>query len=285
MTIKRSTGLVDKLNGIVVDLVSNGSFTSDTTGWTQQNSATLTSVASGVSGNCLQIASPNGSVGKAYQDITTIVGKVYKVSLYFKKGTGATGSFTIGSSVSPALYFTSASLSDAGWTQYTASFIAQTTTTRLTLISDSTNTGETALFDSVQLYRHFGGFKSIMDGGALKIYKGTQAADADTGASDSNLLVTVTLNSTATGLTFDSSVAGVCGKPSGDTWSGVIAQSGTATWFRFYEAGDDTTQTSTTAARFDGTVGVSSNDMIVGSTTLTNALTFAVNGFTYTEPK
>ena len=96
MALRLSTGLRNKLLGINTELITNGGFGSATTGWTASN-ATLASVASGQSGNCLEITETgSASPGQAYQDITTIIGRPYKLTLYFKKGTSDYGAFHLG---------------------------------------------------------------------------------------------------------------------------------------------------------------------------------------------
>lgn len=286
MTIKRSTGLVDKLNGVKTNKIINGTFESNAhDSWIANGSTTLTSPAGGVTGNALTVASPSGTAGSGYQDITTVVGRLYRVSWSFLKGTGASGSFMVGTTGSPSSILNIAAMTDATWAAYERAFIATATTTRITLQSDSTTVGETARFDNVAVEEVFDGLVDIMKNCHIDVYTGSQATNADTGASGANKLVTVSINSTGTGLTLDTSVNGVVSKPSADIWSGEISQSGTATWFRCYEAGDDPTTTNSTAARFDGTVGTSSTDMIVGSTSLTALLTFTINGFAYTATK
>ena len=286
MAIKRSTGLVDKQNGLKTNMVLNGSFESNAhDSWTANGSTTLTSPAGGTSGNALTVASPSGTAGSGYQDITTVVGRVYKISWYFQKGTGASGSVLVGTTALPSSILNVAAMTDASWTYYERAFIATATTTRITLQSDGTTLGVTARFDDVLVEEVLDGLIDIMKGCFIDVYSGTQAVNADTGAVGANKLVTVSVNSTGTGLTFSTSVNGVCSIPAGVAWSGQISQSGTATWFRCYQAGDDPTTTSTSAARFDGTVGTSGTDMVVGSTTLTTLLTFTVNGFAYTATK
>ena len=287
MTIKRSTGLVDKLNGVKVNKVTNGDFES-TLGaeWTTGAiGATLTNPSDGVSGKSLHLANSGAAAASVRQDITTVVGRIYKASIYFKKGTSVSGGFKIGTTSVDDSLVVSGALTDAAFTLYQVAFIASATTTRITLYNTSTVSSETSLFDSVIVEEVFDGFIEIMRGCKCNIYQGTMVTNADTAASGGNLLVTVSLNGSGTGLTFTESSNGIIEKPVADTWTGSIAQSGTATWFRFYEYGDDPHTLSTTAARFDGTVGTSSTDMIVGSTTLTYLLTYQINGFSYTAPK
>jgi hypothetical protein len=283
MAIKRSTGLVNKLNGIKTNKLLNGDFASDATSWTA-TSASLSSVGSGQSGNCLTITNSGAASGSAYQDVTTVIGRIYKLTLYFKKGSGVSGSVKVGTTGSPTSLIDGAALTDAAWTQYSYVFIASATTTRITLRSDSTTSSETALFDTVVLEEIFDGFIEIMRNCKCNVYTASQPANADAAATGT-LLVTVSNNSGADGFTFEESSNGVVAKATAETWSGSIAQTGTAAWARFYEQGDDVTQISTTAARFDCTLGTSGTDIIVGSTTCTQGLVFTINAFSYTAPK
>lgn len=284
MTIARSTGLVDKLNGIKTNKLLNGDFASNADNWTASG-ATLTTPSGGVTGNALTITNSGAASGSCYQDITTVVGRVYKISYAFKLGTGAAGgSVEVGTTGSPTALINGAAVTDAIWTTYSAVFIASATTTRITLRNESAVSAETARFDDVVCEEVFDGFVEIMRNCKCNVYTTPKPATADAAATGT-LLATVTLNETATGLTFDASVNGVVGKPSSEIWKGNISTTGTAFWFRFYESGDDPSLLSTTAARFDGTVGTSGTDMIVGSTTLTQDLKFEITGFSYTAPK
>ncbi|UJX40392.1 carbohydrate binding domain-containing protein [Desulfovibrio sp. JY] len=70
------------------NLVTNGTFNSDTTGWTAGNGAVLASVSGGVSGNCLRITNSGATNGYATQVFSGLtVGKLYKFSGSAKKGT------------------------------------------------------------------------------------------------------------------------------------------------------------------------------------------------------
>jgi len=63
-------------------------------------------------------------------------------------------------------------------------------------------------------------------------------------------------------------------------WTGVATQTGTAGWFRFCGDGTDPNTTSTTAIRFDGSIGTSGADLIVSSTAITSGATQTINTFT-----
>lgn len=132
-----------------------------------------------------------------------------------------------------------------------------------------------------------GSFKSIMDGGVLVLFSGTQPADADasenlynesTNPTGCKELLRVTLSgdtyafdSGANGLTFGDAVDGEILKAANVIWSGfgnaICGTSGVAaTWFRFYAKGGNAgtelsvsshfgEDTDATKIRFDGSCG------------------------------
>lgn len=67
-------------------------------------------------------------------------------------------------------------------------------------------------------------------------------------------------------------------------WQGTAVATGTAGWFRF--KGDNTSSSvpSTTAIRYDGSVGTSGSDMIVSSTAITSGAVQTLNRFEITIP-
>lgn len=69
------------------NLVLNGGFDSDTTGWTPGGSAILTSELGGKVGNCLMIKEGGSNDPRADQIITVVAGKVYRYRGYAKAGT------------------------------------------------------------------------------------------------------------------------------------------------------------------------------------------------------
>lgn len=72
------------------ELVSNGTFDSDTTGWAADGSALLSSVAGGVSGNCLQVTE-NGALNPATVQIIPVTqGRLYKITASVKQGSSST---------------------------------------------------------------------------------------------------------------------------------------------------------------------------------------------------
>ena len=106
-----------------------------------------------------------------------------------------------------------------------------------------------------------GSAKAALDGGRINIYAGAAPATADDAVGGATLLCAITLNSTGTGILFDTAaVNGVLAKKPSETWSGAIAATGTAAWYRHVAAADDGTL-STTAPRLQGTVALIDADL------------------------
>lgn len=89
------------------------------------------------------------------------------------------------------------------------------------------------------------------------------------------------------GLKFEYATAGSIVKLASQTWSGVIASTGTAGWFRLKGGiadadGDETS--SALSCRLDGSVAVSGGDMNLTSTSLVALATETISAFTPTEP-
>jgi hypothetical protein len=122
-----------------------------TTGWTDVDAAS-TIVASGQTGNCIQVAESGGAnPGKTYHDITTVIAQVYRLTYWFKKGTSATGKVMIGTTADEDSLSAGTAHSDATWTKYEIEFTPAATTTRITLKTDDATAGETSLFDTLSV--------------------------------------------------------------------------------------------------------------------------------------
>jgi hypothetical protein len=76
------------INVAATDLLTNGAFTTATTGWTAGNSATL-AVATGApfTEKYLLITAGASNYPYAYQDVTVVAGTVYKISYWQQRGT------------------------------------------------------------------------------------------------------------------------------------------------------------------------------------------------------
>lgn len=104
----------------------------------------------------------------------------------------------------------------------------------------------------------------------IKVYSGSQPATADTTATGT-LLVTLTCADPAWGAS-SAGVKTLAGVP----LSATAAATGTAGWARM--------QDSTGASVFDGSVGTSSADFIINSTSITSGQTVNLTSGTVTDP-
>ena len=120
------------------ELITNGTFDTNTTGWTAGNSATL-SVDSGR----LKVTNGTSSAGYAYQEITVEVGKRYTVNLEGITGTSASN-IRIGTSANAADYG-----NKIGSGLANISLTATSTTLYVTLKPNSNTNGNNAFFDNV----------------------------------------------------------------------------------------------------------------------------------------
>jgi len=192
-----------------VDLLQNGDFSVDTDpppGWTASG-ATLTTDAAGQVGNMMTVTSSGDALGKAYQDITTVVGKLYKLELYFKKGTSDDGKFMVGTTGDEDAIYDSGALTDAAWAAKSHSFEATATTTRITMQTTDPTTGETSLFDEIACYEITPNMTSGSDGpdgwqidSTLDVYR--QHNDGGTLTRDGSFYSLLTVSSSANDFMF-----------------------------------------------------------------------------------
>ncbi len=273
MALRLSTGLRNMLGGLNTTKVTNGTFTTDTTGWTA-STATLSSEAGGQSGNCLKVLG-NGGAGYAANTsaIVTKVGHIYRFSCYFKKGDGTNGRIKVGTAADDATHYDSGNITDATWTKYEAWFIATTTSTYITLTTDANAVYH--LYDTVVMEDESASLKDIFNLGEIRIYSGTQPTEADDVPTGTLLC---TIKNGANGITFDDTASGVLSKASGETWSGVCGNTGTAGWFRLI-APDDLGTDNTTDARIDGSIATSGGQLNFSSTAFTSGATQTITQF------
>lgn len=143
------------------NLLSNGKFTSDTTGWTAWGaSTTLASVAGGQDGNCLQATRVSHNGFGAAQKITTnfAVGDKVQMSAYVKQGTEATyymklqyytTSWSDLWAIGPLESSASWVRIDSGWQTVPAG----TTELRAVVSGYATSGSVTILFDEICVYK------------------------------------------------------------------------------------------------------------------------------------
>lgn len=279
MSLKRSTGFLNKLGGIKTNLLSNGTFDSDSTGWTAVDSSLSVS-----SGELVITESGGSNPGQAYQDIDTVPGRIYRLDADFKKGTADTGKILVGTTSDNDAILTSPAYSDATADTKTLVFIATEDTTRITLQTDDATAGETSLFDNVKVEEIVDGFQEIFRKCKISVYTGAQPSSANDAASGT-LLYTLTLNGDGTtGLTWGESVNGVISKNPNESWKGTAVATGTAGWFRVHEYGDDPSQASTTKARWDGAIAVSGAEANMSNTSVEAGAVQTATAFTFTQP-
>lgn len=125
-----------------------------------------------------------------------------------------------------------------------------------------------------------GALKNIMSGSLIKIYSGPVPDTADAAIGGTNMLLcTVSVNSTGTGVTFDTTaVNATIAKNPAEVWTGVNAAAGTASFYRLVAAGDDGTS-NTVQARIQGSIGLAGADMNFTSTALSLGATQTIDYF------
>lgn len=128
-------------------LIVNGGFDSDTSSWVDFN-ATLTSIAGGQAGNCLEITRVSGSAQSANQLITTTVGKLYKITGYVKSGTSGDEPYEIRDAAGNALV---SGITSGSWVAWEIVREADSDLTTLKLVKESSTAG-TMLFDTIVFY-------------------------------------------------------------------------------------------------------------------------------------
>lgn len=112
----------------------------------------------------------------------------------------------------------------------------------------------------------------LLDGGTLRIYGGTQPADADTAVTDQTLLAELTFGTPAFG-----DASGGVAEANAITQDSAANATGTATWFRALTSGGATV--------FDGSVGTSGANLNLNSVAIQAGATVSVTALTYTQPK
>lgn len=134
----------------------------------------------------------------------------------------------------------------------------------MALNSKLSNAGANAAADAVA---------RLVDNGYLRIYDGTQAADADTAIGAQVLLAELRFNATSAA----AAAAGVLTFNSFTADSSANA-SGTATWFRAL-------QSNGTSAVFDGSVGTSGANCNLNSVAISSGAAVSISSATYTQSK
>ena len=138
------------------NLVSNGNFSIDATGWTG-TACTVAKQSDGQANTGFQITRVSGTYQFASIPVTLVHGKSYRFSVYVKSGTSGNEAFSVGvGNGNRGIQHNASGTSSATWTRYTVDFIADTQTTEYEdtyiLLLKVSSTAGTMLFDSVELY-------------------------------------------------------------------------------------------------------------------------------------
>jgi hypothetical protein len=263
MAFRRSTGLRNKLLGKEINILSNPTFDSGTSGWSTSNAA-IASVAGGYSNNAVEITNSSTVKGQLYQIVNVKVGREYKFDGYIKAGTSSVR-LMIGTPTTPDLYYDSGVYSDnANWGHQVFYFEATDSQVQITVQLESTTSGDNGYADEMYLYDEASSIKEIFKNGKIKIYSGTQPASAND-APTGTLLVTITVNGTSQGISFNEASNGSISKNPTEVWSGTAVASGTAGWFRLQTYGD-TESLSEADERIDGAIATSGAELNMSNT-------------------
>jgi hypothetical protein len=134
------------------NVITNGSFDTDTDGWNAVDCTPL-SVAGGEFGNCLQITRDGGTsqyVGRSIPQLTA--SRLYRLSFYVKSGTSGNEQCSILINEAGVLLRQSmVAVSSNSWVQHVLIFTAGGTEDEIIIAKNSATAG-TMLFDEVCLY-------------------------------------------------------------------------------------------------------------------------------------
>jgi len=126
------------------ELVSNGTFDTDTSGWTAGNNAVLS-----VSSNRLRVGLNVTDYAYASQSFATEVGKIYVIT-FNSWGSNQAALWRLGTALTSNNVYQSAGNSDDNFSWHLA-FVAQSATTFLTLYANSTSNTGYAEYDNVSV--------------------------------------------------------------------------------------------------------------------------------------
>jgi hypothetical protein len=149
------------------ELAVNGDFSAPLESpWTWVPGSATGIVSGGVSGNCVQVANYGDLPGKLGQSIATVAGRVYRLKVYFKKGTSLSGQILIGTTLVDNSIYTSDAFTDGAWDLKTVYFSATGGTAWVTFINNDTAGANYSLWDglSVQSVYDPGGGSNFISG-------------------------------------------------------------------------------------------------------------------------
>ena len=137
------------------DLITNGTFTSTTTGWAVEGDQSISSVSGGQAGNCLQVQRGSGATQTVKQTYASFVlGKYYRIAAYIKNGSASSAKTWMrieGAAV--AHYEDSCHVTTSGsFVKVSFNFQAKTSSYEVMLRSSIGTNGQNILWDTVTLH-------------------------------------------------------------------------------------------------------------------------------------
>lgn len=141
LILDSSRGGLDRLGS---ELVTNRTFTTNTTGWTAANSAVLSVV-----GGQISIVNGAADYGAARQTITTVAGRWYQVSYDFVSVNGARGFFNVGTFAGNNGLYTSGAIASSR--SSTVVFLATQTSSFLSMGHWDNNAATEVRFDNISV--------------------------------------------------------------------------------------------------------------------------------------
>lgn len=164
---------------VLTEMVTNGEFTANTTGWTLANAATLSSVVGGKDGNCLQILCDGSDDPYAYQTITVQANHFYNLSVFANEGTAATYNVEVYDESNSANIYLSGDLTETAgdWSEEVSEVIEMPddcTSVTVKLIHRATAAAATTmLFDTCTLVHASAAITAVSAGIAGDVAAGT----------------------------------------------------------------------------------------------------------------
>ena len=138
--------------GLGPELVTNGHFNVDTTGWSALNGGVLSSEAGGIdSSNALKVLSGAANAGSAYQTVNVKAGRKYVLSQWHKNGS-TSGKISLDSTASTwngDIYYEV--FVDAAWTFRSSVIECPTNIIAMTLFNNSTTLGHYNYWDNISV--------------------------------------------------------------------------------------------------------------------------------------
>lgn len=296
MALEISEAVRNGILGAQRNQVTNGTFDTDTTGWTATDS-TLSAETGGANSSAKHLrVTETGSAnpGKAYQDLTLSIGKLYVIELYFKLGTSSSGQVTVGTTGDDDSVFTSPLLTDATFTQHRFAFVATATTQRLVLLTTDATATEYSDFDEVVVYPADGSIKEMFRKGFIELRTGSQPSDPNGSVIGGTLVVTITKDGgtwtageETNGLDLDVASDGSIGKPSADTWQGTAVATTSIGYGVYYpnETDDGTAHTTEDRPRIVGQAGVGTGVFQLATLSATSGSPIAVQSLALGMPE